>query len=85
MNDHMEWRRCSHCKHEKFCMPSVMRDHEEDCLQRPSRVAKMKICPRCASQLQKLSPRAAGFGDSWICPNSNCDYAVGVITGGKVS
>jgi hypothetical protein len=55
-----------------------MQDHEEDCEKRPSAIAKMRLCPRCASVLEKVLP------NSWICVNKDCDFTVDVLPGGKL-
>lgn len=72
------WRKCQHCGKEKYCTASLMRDHEEDCDQRPSRKAKRPTCPVCSNVLQKVSTNA------WICPSDNCTFTVGILPGGKL-
>lgn len=72
----MYWHKCPHCQKDKYCTETSMRDHIEDCNQRPS-LQQERPCPKCASKLAKVLPA------SWICLNQDCDYQLGVLTGGK--
>ncbi len=78
MSQDSMWRKCPHCGSDKYCSEGVMRDHIEDCPRRPSRVARMHLCPKCGSVLSKVS------GEGWLCVNEQCDYQIGVIQGGKL-
>lgn len=71
----MYWHKCPHCSIDKYCSEAAMRDHIEDCPQRPS-LKKNRPCPKCGGMLEKILPA------SWICLNENCDYQLGVL-GGK--
>ena len=77
MSEGLLWRECPHCHKKTFCVESVQRQHEEDCSERPSLRSRMKICPRCSSAMTRLSFQ-------WICVNTQCDFTLGVIDGGKV-
>lgn len=78
MSQETFWRECRHCNKKKYCTEQTMRDHEEDCDQRPSRKSNMKLCPQCGSVLQKVLP------GSWICVSESCDFQVDVLFGGKL-
>ena len=74
------WRKCQHCGKERYCSAALLRDHEEDCDQRPSlRQRKAPTCPKCGSRLGPVKPNA------WICLSEPCDFEIGVIQGGKPS
>jgi hypothetical protein len=78
MSQDAMWRVCSYCKKQKYCSATLMRDHEEDCDQRPSLRAKLSLCPKCGSALAKTKVL-------YVCLNVDCDYELGVVLGGKVS
>jgi hypothetical protein len=78
MSQDAMWRVCSYCKKQKYCSAALMRDHEEDCDERPSRRAKTSLCPKCQSMVTKTKLM-------YLCSNISCDYQLLMVPGGKVS
>ena len=73
MSKLLEWHTCPHCKKEKYCPPDSMRDHVEDCSQRPT---KRLDCPQCGAGLMPVHGGA-------ICSSPSCDYQLHMLPGGK--
>ena len=79
-----EWRDCPYCKKRKWCSEKALFEHIEGCDERPTQRFRKANCPKCGSAIQKtamISPLHKGV--VYICLNSDCDYQLEVIEGGK--
>ena len=77
----MAWRKCLHCKMDRYCTAIAMVQHVEDCPARPSQQVKKLLCPKCGSLVERIKYRNR---DEFVCVNMDCDYGVAVLPGGKL-
>lgn len=81
-NDYpVEWRDCPYCQKRLWSAQKAFFEHLEDCLKRPSIKKGSGRCPKCGSLIVKTAMK--NDGPVYVCINSDCDYALEVIDGGK--